>query len=90
MFHLFLTCMPQITSFHHDIENLELQLFSPGYPAEYNLQPDVEPDGCFYKLAAKNDYEIRLRFEEVAFSSDTGSIFVYWKFNVASAYEVAE
>ena len=89
LFHLFLNCIPQITFFEHDFPNIGL-LFSPGYPAEYNLQPDVEPDGCYYKLAAKNDYEIRLKFDEVALSSNTGSIFVYSKFIVSSAYEVAE
>ena len=65
-------------------------MFSPGYPAEYNLQPDVEPNGCFYKLAAKIDYEIRLKFEELALKNNAGSIFVYSTFSADRAFEVAE
>ena len=67
-----------------------MQLFSPGYPAEYNIQPDIEPNGCYYKLAAKNGEEIRLKFEEVALNNNKGSIFVYSKLIATSANEVAE
>ena len=50
---------------------------SPGYPENYDFQLDAMEVGCYYRLAAKRGYYIKLMFEDIVMEDDRGAIEIY-------------
>ena len=61
---------------------------SPGYPKNYEFQVDEMEVGCYYKLAAKRGYYIKLNIEEILMEEERGAIEIYRRWDDAKANKV--